>query len=336
MTFIEQFDQAKQIGTIPFLWGKMGYPGEPKDGVMSAPWRADKNPSFQIFAKGMGWKDYAEGIGGDGACFIERACGLTRKEAMHKLVELTLGIGATVTPVESVPEWKEAPLNKTRNRPEIPPFLKPCDCEAQVEQLSKLRGISVDGLRYAMEAGLLGFANYKGFSAWFVMDEARCNIQARRMDGTMWRFKKDGEVREMKSWTLTGSWASWPLGIGRSKPGSKVYLCEGGPDMIAACHWASDDESIIPVGILGAAQNIHPGAIPLFYRSHVTIFQHNEPAKPKLVNGEWVMAEHSAGEAAALKWTEQIKDYASSVKVFTFPEDVKDLNDFLIMGGTVE
>ena len=161
-----------------------------------------------------------------------------------------------------------------------------------------------------------------------VLDSARVNAQARRMDGQEWQHIG------AKAWTLPGSWASWPIGITKAQPFPAISLCEGGPDFLAAhylalweqaTHHTKRDAQCSPVAMLGASQRIHADALPLFAGKRVRIFGHDD----------------EAGKAAVELWARQLAAVGAEVDAFKFAglrqvngEPVKDLNDSLLMEAT--
>ena len=94
------------------------------------------------------------------------------------------------------------------------------------------------------------------------------------------------------------------------------------PDFLSAFHLALAfglDAVVAPVCISGASVSIPGDALPRFSGKRIRIFAHND----------------QAGQAAAERWTEQLKDIAT-VDRFTFQgldmsdgKPVKDLNDLL-------
>jgi len=141
-------------------------------------------------------------------------------------------------------------------------FLEQSPGERQFYALASLRGISIESVRLAYERGLLRFGQHQGRAAWFILDGSRRVAQARRMDGQKW-------TASAKAWTLRGSLAAWPVGVEESAPFAAVAFCEGSPDLLAAHHfiWTENREhDCAAVAILGGA-NIHPAALPFFWRS---------------------------------------------------------------------
>ena len=186
--------------------------------------------------------------------------------------------------------------------------------QAELNTLARLRGLSVAGVALASERGLLRFGLFRGQRAWFVLDASRRVIQARRLDGQKW-------TANAKAWTLAGSQAAWPVGIGEAEKFSAIALCEGSPDLLAACHFLlaeNRERDCAPVAMLGGCARIHPDALPLFARKRVRIFRHTD----------------TTGEEAANRWAEQLAEAGAEVDAFrldglrrTDGEPVNDLND---------
>jgi hypothetical protein len=174
--------------------------------------------------------------------------------------------------------------------------------------------LSVEGVRLAYERGLLRFGLYRTRLAWFTLDTLRRVIQARRLDGLPW-------ATGVKAWTLPGSQAVWPVGIGEARDFNNIALCEGGPDLIAACafmHVEGRAADVAPVTMLGGCARIHADALPLFAGKRVRIFAHLD----------------ETGDSAANRWAEQLTDAGAIVDAFSLAglrrtdgAPVKDLCD---------
>ena len=184
-----------------------------------------------------------------------------------------------------------------------------------VPKLAALRGLSVEGCRLAAERGLLRFCEWKGRLCWAVTDGRSINAQVRRMSGKPWQ-----EIGA-KAWTLPGSRASWPLGVEESRRFPISLLVEGGPDILAAHHFAfahrrQADAAV--VGMLGAANKIPDDALPAFRGKRVRIMAHAD----------------EAGIRGAKTWRNQLRTVGAVVDAADFStvrksngETVKDLND---------
>ena len=184
--------------------------------------------------------------------------------------------------------------------------------EAEKVALASLRGLSATAVEMASARGLLRFGEFSGQRAWFVLDSSRRVIQARRLDGQQW-------TANTKAWTLAGSQAAWPVGIGEAEKFPAVALCEGAPDLLAAFHFMhceGREADCAPVAMLGGCARIHPDAVPMFAGKRVRIFRHSDPT----------------GENAADRWAAQLAEIGATVDAFRLDglrrADSQPLNDF--------
>jgi hypothetical protein len=313
--------EAKVRLNIHGIWTHFNLPGDSRKNPCRCPWRQDHKPSLSITPDGTVCHDFATGEAGDQIWFFQRITGLSRKDACRKFIELAGG-SLTLAPRAacSRPQPGEA-----RPRPVFPDFT--LGRAADFKTLAQLRSIGREGLEWASERGLLWFGTLKDCSAWIVTDSARANAQARRMDGLPW------EHIQAKAWTLPGSWAAWPIGITEAQPFPAIALCEGSPDLLAAhylalweqaTHCSQRDAQCSPVAMLGAAQRIHPAALPLFAGKRVRIFGH----------------EDEAGRGAVERWARELDTVSADVDTFSFTglqqadgKPVKDLNDCLLLNA---
>jgi len=312
---------AKARVNIHTLWIHFNFAGNSNVNPCLSPFRVDHRPSFSVNQAGTLFHDFATGEAGDAVDFYQRATGLPQKDACRKFMELAGGcrIHAPQTGRMS------ARVVDTKPKPVFPEIQ--AGTALDFAQLASLRGISLEGLTWAGDRGLLWFATLKDHPSWIITDGARVNAQARRMDGKPW------EHIGAKAWTLPGSWASWPLGIAEARSFPAIALCEGGPDLLAghylaqweqATHPTRRDVRCVPVAMLGASQRIHPDALTLFAGKRVRIFGHDD----------------EAGRGAVERWAAQLATVGADVDAFSFAglrrvtgEPVKDLNDALAMDG---
>jgi hypothetical protein len=299
--------EAKACVRIPDLWLHFGFDGKPKVSCR-CPWREDRKPSFSVNPSGDLFHDFATGEGGDAVDFLQRASGLSKKEACRKFIELA---GGAFTPTPRAP--RPTLRKDAKPRPRFPDFSK--GSPADLGHVATLRNLSRDGIQLAGERGFLWFATLKGFDSWIVTDWERVNAQARRMDGEQW---KDIGA---KAWTLPGSWANWPIGIHEAQPFRFIALTEGAPDLLAACHFIvceHREQDCAPVAMLGASQHIRAQALPLLACKRIRIFGHDD----------------DEGQRAVGNWARQLEDAGADVDAFSFTRlrktdgsPVKDLND---------
>ena len=293
--------RAKTLLPIPILWQRLGLPGKPRRSCRS-PFRPDRSPSFSVYDGGQHWRDFGTGDHGDAVDFLARAAGCDQHEAARRLIAL-----AGTAPVPR-------PAAEPRRRLCLPEVTG--GSPDQHRQLAELRGISVEGVSLAARRGLLRFGEWKGRTAWFVLDATRRNAQARRMDGNPWP-----EIGDKKAFTLPGSQAAWPLGIGEARQSASVALVEGGPDLLAAFHfcWCENRAAgCAPVAMLGASLSIHPDALPVFTAKRIRVFAHDDPA----------------GQVALCRWADQLRRVGATVDAFRFTglrrcddKPASDLND---------
>jgi hypothetical protein len=297
-----------------------------------SPFREDKKPSFSVFADGRKWKDHATAEGGDAVDFLAKARGIALPAACRDLI-YSAGGGAALPGTG---------IASTR-RQEVPPCPRPAVEErpassylwseiqatmrrgriCEFESLARLRGLPVfAGLQLASDAGQLWFLEApdgrERVAAWLLTDSSRRVAQLRRLDGKPWQ----GIGAKAKTVVAAGGDAAWPVGAASIGGKPFVALVEGGPDLLAAWHfawWCNRANEIAPVAMLGSGQRIHPDALPAFKGKGVWTFPHADTAGANAA-GRWAGQLHSAGAL----WVKPF-DFAP----YTLPggRPVKDLND---------
>lgn len=307
-------DQAKARLRIPDLWGRLGFPGQPpKPGaVVRSPLRQEKTASWSISKDGRLWFDHGAGVGGDAVTLVEQALGVSDADAIRTLVDwagLTPLPGPRPVAARPAPRVEPVPRLTPRARPQLPALSRPAP--SQLEQLSRVRGISVPALEAAVARGILWAAEVHQRPAWVLTDAQQVNAQARRWDGEKWPTQGGG----VKALTLPGSWARWPVGAaGLEAP--EVWLVEGGPDLLAAMDIARlVNRPIDCCAMFGAGMDLHPAALPLFAGRIVRIWRQGDVA----------------GAAGAERWAKQLRTVAT-VTIEVMPPGIKDVNDWLRAG----
>lgn len=305
--------EAKVRLPLSRLWVKLGLRGEFRKRVILCPVHDEKTPSCGVDPDDMLWKCMGCDAGGDAVSLIEQTQGMGRGEAMRYLCELAgLQVPERGARVVAAPVETRVSLHPLRRRDR--PVLEGWGTgeRTEWEALATLRGLRVETVARAVAAGNLLFGDYQpgGKGAvrrcWLVTDTRRVNAQARRLDGLVWWT--DGP----KALTLPGSWATWPLGC--EGKGPEVVLCEGGPDFLAA-HQIALEAGLpwVPVGMLGAAQEIHEAGLLHLAGRRVHVAAHND----------------AAGAAAFVRWRGMLEKAGCTVKKLGLPAGVKDLNDYL-------
>lgn len=213
-----------------------------------------------------------------------------------------------------------ANTSDTHRRPTMPFDLRPGRLE-ELHLLAQLRNLNVNALAAASERGLLRFGTLRDGNApitvWIVTGHDRRNAQARRLDELPWQSLQE----KPKAKTLFGSQAAWPVGIGEAKSFPCIALVEGGPDLLAAFHFALCEglqDRVAPVAMMGAGLTITADALPMFAGKRVRIFPHLD----------------EAGQEAAARWERQLVDAGADVDCLSLAgartvsgSAVKDLND---------
>ena len=280
---------------IVAAWHRLNLPGEPGTSCRS-PFREDRNPSFSVFDKGRAWKDHATAEGGDVVCFIERATGCTRGQAITRLLAMA--------GIEDTPRRKRR--TKARTWPEFRPGTR-----AEKRALAVLRNLGPEAIDIAAARGFLHFADMpddgETVVAWIVSDNGRRNGQARRLDGKPWQ---SGEAKGAKAKTLPkkpNGGGAWPIGAECIEGRPIVALLEGGADLLAAFHFMYNEgrlEDVAPVAMLGAGMKIPAAALPYFKGKRVRIFPDID--------------EKGQGQAAGRRWAKQLRGVGGKVDGFSF------------------
>jgi len=276
----ELIDEAKRRVSIVDAWQALNLPGGPGASCKS-PFREDRNPSFSIFEDGRRFKDFATGDTGDVVCFIERATGCTRGEAIRKLFELA-GI-------------EDAPARQRRTKARKWPTFRR-GTRAEKRALAGSRNLGPEAIDLAAAAGFLWFADTEdkgeAVAVWIVTDSTRRNAQARRLDGKGWRCLDGAKAK-----TLPGSRAAWAIGAADIGKKPFVVIIEGGADYLTAFHFMYVEgrlEDVAPVAMLGAGMKIPGDALPFFKNKRIRIFPHTDE-QGQAAGRRWALQFHRAG-----------------------------------------
>lgn len=364
------------------LCAKEGIEGAKIGGLLKArcPFHEDRRPSFVIGGRapdrahcfGCGWD-------GDVFAFWAQHRGI---ENDHKRVvnELAVLVGLPpLEPLQAEVKWKKpkarglsrmtAKWRVENNEKPALPVMRALRA-GEVEQLAKLRGLSVAGVRVAASVfRRIGFCEWPQFQdrfgawrpacqvhwhrcafqtaecievprwpCWVVTDESRWVAQFRRMDGGEFpcRNKKTGEDEPFKSWTKgTGT---WPIGCEELEGKLGVLLVEGGADMLACYHFLHRFERLRDVAVccmLGSGR-INEAVLDRFKGRRVRIIADCDDAKPVKKDDppeKW----RRAGLENAYKWQEQLTEAGAVVETFFLDglvradgKPVKDCNDLAL------
>ena len=310
--------------TFSELFGLLGLP--PIKGTSCpCPFHEDKNPSCSVFIGAKGHeiaKCFKGCFCGDVYDMYARAFRCDRKVAFIELNH-KLGIATATFQLDRPLHERFQPAPKStqrdeRLRPSIP--LDQGD-DRMVVDLSTLRRIHEGGVRLALERGLLGFGDYMGRPAWVMKDRSGLLMQARRLDGRTW-------FRDTKAITLKGSDANHLLGVQEAAEADLLFVCEGGPDMLAAHALmyemamlkAADPASIAVTGLMGASMRPRRATLAGLKAKRVIIWAHAD----------------QAGRDGAKEWKRCFWSKDRAVDIIAADEilaGLKDLNDVVSAEG---
>lgn len=323
------------------------------------PFHAESSPSFVVGGK-VPDRGHCFGCGWDGDIF-SYWMGTRSVEFMEALVALA-DMGGVIVPEgmrDPSMHRKIHPVRIVRSperlvasdavKPSLPPLrmLK----GAEIEQLAKVRGVSVDAVRCAaFSFHLIGFSMwplYQGgyfedadgnamnkgrlwhprsqgaWPSWVVTDRSRNVAEFRRLDNEKYPRHDGGSI---KAWSTAGK--NWPIGVQEIGNRVNVLMVEGGPDLLAAYHfllrWGMCG-SVAVVCMLGASNRIRPEALPAFKGKRVRIMMDADSVRP---DGT------APGVEAAKRWQDQLTGAGAVVMCFSLyglhmPDGtaIKDVND---------
>ena len=271
------------------------------------PFHREKTPSFTVYPARQSFKCYGCGAGGDGFSFVMLHEGVGFRDAALMLAAragIAVEGAATSTgiPIDPKPRPKPVPSPEPARPLRLPGNLRR-GTRADLRAVADRRGLSMAGVELADARGLILFGEACRVPCWLVADSARVSAEARRIDGSVFpAFKDHGE---RKAHTLKGSSKRWPIGAREAAGFPFVALTEGGPDLLAACHFIAAEgreSDVAAVTVLGGANSISEDALLYLANRRVRIFPHADPA----------------GQAAAVRWTAQLERVGCEVDAFRF------------------
>jgi hypothetical protein len=162
-------------------------------------------------------------------------------DACQKLIEMFLArCGGARIPPAPLPVVAEPERNRARGNPKLP-FLVEGSCAERVA-LAKLRHVCVEAVDCLVERAMIRFCYHLGHRCWVITDSTGRAAQPRRLDGQLW-FGKSKVI------SFTGSQGDWPCGIHDASRRSRIAICEGAGDGLAAAHLAIQSGCTDDLGI---------------------------------------------------------------------------------------
>jgi len=315
-------ETLKERVRIPEVWQRLGLPGTPGKSCRS-PFRAEKSPSFSVYDEGRKWKDFSTNEGGDVIDFVAHACNVHAQEATRRFLAIA-GEPVSIAPMKA---------ESSRAGALALPVLHRGD-DREIMALAQARCLRPDAITLGRSLNTLTFADVCGFPCWLLTDTARMIAEARRLDGKV--FPAVGPLGERKAHTIKGSAKAWPAGVAvlATLPSFRaVMIVEGGPDYLAALHFACAAEKwdVLPVAMLGrsAGMRINVDALALLRGRRVRIYPHADA--------------DAGGVTSARVWAEQLHAHGCDVDLYDFTglmrrdgRAVKDLNDAAVIAPAQE
>jgi hypothetical protein len=308
MTDIGEFIRTLDADRV---WAALGLKGCPSRSCQ-CPFHDDRNASFSVRPSRVDqraiWKCYAGCGQGDLLDLWVKATGMSKSDALRELRKASLG--RVAPPPLKHQMGVEDKIKKPRD---IGDFGDAKDIAA----LSKLRGIPADALNLAIERGILRFWNRISGRTWLVRDFEGLAISVRPLKESRWKnglkveFERDSQADHM---------------IGRSHvpEAELVFVCEGGPDLLAAhaVILRLEAERMASRELVAAVAMLSAGAWP------------TETSCKAMKGKDVVIWAHSdlPGLKAAESWSGLFQPFARAVHTIQAADLVpgmKDLNDVI-------
>ena len=314
----------KEKCPLPVLLRRIGL-GKYAKSSCPSPFRSDSKPSWGIFQRDGHWyfKDFATDESGDEIALLARYWKLDEKKDFKAIVQRYQEIASqeSNSPTAPANDLKPPQAAEVETARPNSSLFSPGTTE-QLARLSTSRGISMEGLQWAQDRGVLVFGRWYGGEVYGVRDSSGRVMEIRKLDGSL--FDAVGGLEERKSHALKGSQKKWPVGIQEAAGCSMIVLVEGIPDFLAAHQVVVEGgrQSVVaPVSMLCASVSIAEPALVFFKGKHVRLFPHAD----------------QAGVKAAQQWSQQLKaagvvkvDFYDLARVKVAPgERIKDLCDLI-------
>ncbi len=321
--------EAKNALKLPELMRLIGVPKrsipEHDRQNVPCPWHPDRNPSFGIYLNKTRAHCFTCEFNLDGPQFISKWKNVSAKEGCIQFLKYAKGHRIPVQPKPSLTQQSSgvpcAPEPEGLKMPQTWML-----SEAQISQVSNTRQILFDAVHRAVDLGVLFGADVCREPSWLLKDNAGRIAEARRLSGKPYPAWEHLVLR--KAHTVRGSCKSWPMGAAllESYPNVRaIMLVEGGPDYLAALHFAvlMNEPNVLPIAMLGrqAGQGgIDSHALKLLRGRRVRIYPHLDA--------------DGGGLRSAKSWASQLRNCGCNVDFYDFQHlrrsdgtQVKDLND---------
>jgi len=289
------------------------------------PLHPEKTGSFHVYPDNH-YHCFGCGAHGDVTDLEQALRGGTRTEAAARLgAERYHDVKRREQPILKARKALQVPIS----RPDFSRLRKAT--WAELKQIADSRKIDPRAVELAQNMGTLRGGDVCRYPSWVLLDSSRLCAEGRRLNRKPYPAITNGEIQlgERKAHALRGSQKNWPVGILPATEFRKsveiIELVEGGPDYLAALHFAlkQGKKGVLPVAILGRGQGLrglHPGSLEYFRGRRVRIVPHDDP--------------DGSSYQSALRWAKQLREIGAEIDFFTFKGlrktngmPVNDLND---------
>ena len=239
--------------------------GEYAKARCSSPFSQDQKAVWGLFQYQGRWmyKDCGTGELGDEIGLLARMHKLNPHDdfgAVLKIYQdIVDGKGKGKGKTKSKGAQAKAPVPSSTPTPKIRPNTSgfgPGTYE-QIEKLAQLKEISVEGLLFAQERGVLVFGSPWGFEVYAVRDQSGRLIEARALNGN--NFSASGDLPVRTSHVLSSSQMDWPLGILEAKNCDCIALVAGSVEFLTLHQYVvreNAQDRVAPVAMLSSAHLI--------------------------------------------------------------------------------
>lgn len=311
------FEKAKAELSINDVWRALELCGAPGQSCRS-PFRIDRNPSFSVYDEGRKWKDHGTDEGGDVIEFILMALGDDYSDVRDWLMERLDGDAWTI-PLNEPPGDEQESVRPVRPAPILTLRRGTKD---ELQELASLRGLSMPGIDFAQNSGVLSFTHRYGQSCYAVTDKTGRATELRRLDG----LEFQNGTGTSKAAPLPGVDKSWLPGaalLREAPPDTHVLLVEGATDLLTAIDLYADYRSKggkkewVPLALLGAGcKCLNQECAELIRGRHVRIVADGDAAGDEMKK-HWARLLHELGcevDFVEMPRGKDLSDVASEIK----------------------
>lgn len=308
---------------VASVWAALGFQGSPSRSCR-CPVHKDDKASFSVYRAARDgrwlWKCHAGCGHGDLADLWMIATGCSKREAFQEL-RRNFGLGLPLGRVQKATLRADDAVAEVR---EMPVLQLDLGSDAEVLALSKLRRLPESALRLAINRGILRFGHYRGERSWVITDSTGKAISCRPLSGNSW---KEGP----KAMMVKNTQANHLIGLPHVEAAKVVYICEGGPDLLAGHALA---EALTAVGLIDLSTTAVTALLAASVRPQQGVCEAMRGKRIVI----WAHAD-LAGMMAAETWAGQFRPYAASLSIYdlgSFGREAKDLNDIIAQEGGVD